>query len=86
MKGLKNPCSPHLRPENAAPHHSFSAIILTLHSCNGLPQLNKAQYCRIHVTAATSLSPSLSHEDMAFFVFCEQLSWNSGELPRHLIR
>ena len=50
-------------------HYSHSTCM------HGLPQLNKAQYSHIHLTAATSLSPPLGHEGMAFSVFCGHLSW-----------
>ena len=40
---------------------------------HNLSQLNKTQYYHIHVTVVISLSPSLDHKNMTFFVFCEQL-------------
>ena len=49
-------------------HYSHSTCM------HGLFQLNKAQYSQIHLTAVTSLSPSLGHGDMTFSVFCGHLS------------
>ena len=82
MKDLKNvqfdsnPISAKLRPENAAPKVLIFDYCSHSTCMHGLPQLNKAQYYRIHLTAATSLSPPLGHEDMAFFLFfVGMLSW-----------
>ena len=41
---------------------------------HNLPQFNKTQYCHIYLIVVISLSPSLDYKNMAFFVFCEQMS------------
>ena len=74
MKDLKDLCSSKLRSENAAPKvliFDYSSHFICIYD---LSQLNKTQYNQIHLTAVTSLSPPLDHEDMTFSVFCGHLS------------